>query len=245
MDALPPSNPRALPQPHVSRETFDAYVETANSFAVDALTQSQRQVKWWRAGFLASVVATTALAFSVSGLVSRHTEHWGIMLADPATGTLRVIKDMHDTSVELPVSVDAWFMERYVAMREGWNEADADAAFAAVACMSDTDERQRYATWNNFDKSAPQQLFTKARRGWRAVRIKAPPSVEGVSRINIDKRRVSVPFEWEDKSLGESSKPVTGTAWFTVHKDRSYRQPCNPTGLVVSEYSRQIDRGTP
>lgn len=238
MDALPPR--LVLPQPHVTAGEFDAYVAAADSFGADAAREARREARTWRWGFLGMTVATAAMGVALASIATRHTEHWGLMLADPVTGTVRVIKDLHDTSLNLPASVDDWFMERYVQMREGWNEADADSAFLAVACMSDPVEQKAFEAWYNRARTAPQQVFTKARRGWREVKTTAPPGTEGVSSTGA--RRVAVPFTWEDKGLGDAAARASGTARFTVRKDLKARQPCNPTGIVISEYTSPLFR---
>ena len=229
-----------LPQPHIRPEEFEAYVKEANSYKADALKDAQSEAKGWRWGFCGSAAATVAMGLAVVTLVTRHTEHWGVMMADPVTGHMRVIQDINAASISLPASVDNWFLERYVQMREGWSEADADAAFQAVACMSDPDEQARFGEWYNNAKTAPQQVFARAHRGWRDVQITSAVSTDGMTAKGA--RRVAVPFSWQDKGLTATSPVVTGTARFTVRKDKDAVQPCNPAGVVISEYARPLDR---
>jgi len=229
-----------LPQPHVSPDAFEAYVEEANSYAVDALKAARREANGWRWGFVSMAAATAALGLSLAVLAGRHTEHWGILIADPVTGTTRVLQDIRDVKMDLPASVDNWFLERYVQMREGWNDADADAAFQAVACMSDPDEQARFAEWYNNARTAPQQVFARAHRGWRDVTVTSSATTDGMTAGGA--RRVAVPFSWQDKGLNAASPVVTGTARFTVRKDKQAIQPCNPVGIVISAYARPLDR---
>ncbi len=239
MDSLP--HGLGLPQPHVSPDTFDAYLEASNSYTVDALKDARREAKGWRFGFFVAALASGALGVAVAVLVTRHTEHWGFLIADQTTGTTRVLKDVREANLNLPLSVDNWFLERYVQMREGWNETTADSAFQAVACMSSSEEQKLFAEWYNNAPSAPNQLFTKARRGWRDVTT-AEPGIDG--RTIGGAMHVGIPFTYLDKGLNVMTKPVTGTARFTVRKDRHAIQPCNPAGLVVSDYTHPLDRET-
>lgn len=229
-----------LPQPHITPDAFEAYVEEANSYAVDALKAARREANGWRWGFVSLAVATAAMGLALAVVVGRHTEHWGILVANPTTGTTRVLQDIRTASMDLPASVDNWFLERYVQMREGWNDADADAAFQAVACMSDPDEQARFAEWYNNARTAPQQVFARARRGWRDVTITSSATTDGLTAGGA--RRVAVPFTWQDKGLNAASPVVTGTARFTVRKDKQAVQPCNPAGIVISSYARPLDR---
>ena len=232
----------ALPQPALpDNATWRLHQTAQASFRDDALSSARRETRIWRWGFFAAALGMAGMGVAVAGLVTRHTEHWGVIIADTETRNVRVLADMHSATQTLPASIDDWFMERYVAMREGWTLADARSAFDAVACMSDPDEQKRFAAWHSLDKRAPQQVFTKARHGWRQVTTLAAPGTEGVARDGA--RRVAVPFSWEDKGLSDTAPPrATGVARFTVRKDAKARQPCNPTGLIVSEYSRQLDR---
>lgn len=239
MDALPHGMPSAFPQPYVTPETFEAYVQEANSYAVDALKDARREARTYRWGFLGCAIATAAMGFAVATLVTRHSEHWGILISDATSGTTRVLKDVGDASLNLPASIDSWFMERYVQMREGWNEANADAAFQAVACMSDPDEAKAFAAWYNDAKTAPQQIFTKAHRGWRDVTT-AEPAIDG--RTVGGAMHIGIPFKYQDRGLSETPKEIGGTARFTVRKDRKAIQPCNPAGLVISDYTHPLDR---
>jgi type IV secretory pathway component VirB8 len=239
MDALPPA--AVLHHQMVTPEVFDDYCREAESYRADRIRDTERERDRARWLALAGLVVGMA-GVAIAGVVSlrSHPEGW-IMAYDSSSGRVGIVQRIDRTA--LPPPVDNWLMANYVELREGYNVASEAAAFNAVACLSEPTEQARYAAWFNEDQTSPSQLFAHARNhGFRTATATSDPIQVGTG--PNDSRRVQVRFEYRD-TVGSDTppRPVTGTATFTVRKDRKAIAPCNPAGLVISDYERSIDKG--
>lgn len=239
MDALlGPVGPAVPKEVYVTPETYAAYIRESETFRADRTRDAERERD--KARWMAIAALAVGLGgVTVAGVVSfrSHPQGW-IMAYDSATGHVGIVQRIDQTT--LPPAVDNWFLTRYVEMREGFSEASADSDFAAVACMSDLDEQKRFATWFNNDKLAPQQIFARARNhGFRVAKATADPVAVGIGQDGA--QRIQVRFEYRDQINSDVvPRPVPGIATFTVQRDR--KTPCNPAGLIVSQYERSIER---
>jgi type IV secretory pathway component VirB8 len=241
MDALPPA--AVLEHQMVTPETFDAYCREADSYRADRIRDTERERD--RARWLALAGLVVGLAgVAIAGVVSlrSHPEGW-IMAYDSTSGRVGIVQRID--RVTLPDPVVNWLTAQYVVLREGYNIASEASSFEAVACMSEAVEQGRFAAWFNYDATAPRQVFAKARNhGYRTATATSDPIQVGQGPDGA--RRVQVRFELRDIASAEDhALPVAGTATFTVRQDRKAVYPCNPAGLVISDYERSIDKGAP
>lgn len=242
MDALPPSAlpPGGLPQPYVDPETYSAYVAEANSFAAERVATAEANETRWRNVAYAGILMGFMGAAAALVTTARHTEHWGLLAYDTATGFMGLVKPVQDVAATLPETVDNWFIEHYVEMREGFDPATVDSTFQTVACMSDEDEQRRFSAWYNSSPSAPQQMLARS-KGFRTATVTSAPAQVGG--LPNGARRVAIPFRYADSGPSGTGPVKTGTAYLTVRKDLKAVFGCDPDGLVMSDYQRDLDKG--
>ena len=226
---------------YVTPETYDAYVAESKSYMADRVRDLERdRRRLWIGCVVAGAVAAASVV--TAGVVTLRSGPQGwIMAYDSQTGRMGIVQRMD--RVNLPPAVDQYFTTHYVELREGFDDAEATQHFNIVACMSDMTEQKRFAHWFNDDPDAPQQIFARARNhGFRTAEATSDPIPVGG--LPNGATRVQVRFRYLDQTGSEvPGKPVAGTATFTVRKDKKAITPCDPAGLVISDYTRALDRG--
>jgi len=220
----------------VTRENFPAYAKASEDWRSDHNARDRGEARRWRAVAFASL-ATTMVATAVSAALWVKGPTGWIIQCDVAQGACAVLQRVE--TIEQPQVVKNRVLKEYVQMRQSWDEASANSAFGAVACLSDRDEQDRFASWYNDDQEAPQQKLSR-KRGFRVAQATSDPIPVGSGRDGS--QRVQVHYQFYDVIPNETARhePQQAIATFTVRKAR--KTLCNlGTGMSITDYRTDLE----
>lgn len=221
----------------VEKKDFDKYLGEARTWEANRLQQNNASKKL--AWIIAGVASLVALGNSMTStvLATREPDPPVVLRVNDTTGSVDVITRLRGGDTTYDEVTNKYWVEKYIAYREGYLRATADDSYNAVGLMSCASEAKKYAEWfSPKNASSPLNLYGETTK----VKI----NIKGTSFIksNVALTR----FTKEIERPGAEKPDVTHWAATTVFKYsgapmKEKDRRVNPLGYQSCEFRLDPD----
>lgn len=221
----------------VKAKDHEQYLAEGRSWETNRVLTAEKSQRYaWRvAGGFGTIALVAVIA--VAGMTPLKRTELKVVRIFEKDGTAEVISEMTDLKTNYTETVNRFFVQQYIRVREGYSRALAEEYYKAVGLMSTGAEQRRYLDYfNPKNPQSPLNVFGTS------ARVKVVINSTSFIKDNIALVRYSKVIE-----RGASERPLV-TNWaatvvfqYSTSPMKEADREINPLGFQVTEYRNDPD----